>query len=129
MDCPEACAVVDAFWRLMASNDFRAVGAVLAPEFVLEWPQSRERLRGAESFALMNEQYPAHGRWRFNVRRLIGDAATAVSEVAITDDVQHAVAISFFEVSYGRITRLVEYWPEPYAAAPNRAHLVEAMER
>jgi hypothetical protein len=26
-----------------------------------------------------------------------------------------------------RITRLVEFWPEPYPAPPNRAHLVEVM--
>jgi hypothetical protein len=28
------------YWRLMATNDFDAVAAVLAPEFVLDWPQS-----------------------------------------------------------------------------------------
>ncbi len=27
----------------MGTNDFAAVGAVLAPEFALEWPLSRER--------------------------------------------------------------------------------------
>jgi len=27
------------FWHLMRSNDFRSVGAVLADEFALDWPQ------------------------------------------------------------------------------------------
>jgi hypothetical protein len=116
------------FWRLMASNDFDAVAAVLAPGFVLDWPQSKERIRGAERFARMNREYPAHGPWRFAIVRLFGDDREAVSEVEVTDGVERAKAISLFAVSRGRIERIVEYWPEPYAGAPNRAHLVEAIE-
>lgn len=37
-----AVDVVREFWRLMASNDFHSVAAVLASDFVLEWPQSNE---------------------------------------------------------------------------------------
>jgi limonene-1,2-epoxide hydrolase len=120
--------VVREFWRLMSSNDFYAVATVLAPEFMLEWPQSRERIRGAERFARMNREYPAHGPWKFNVLRIIGNEAQAVSEVEITDGVQNAKAISFFTVANGKIVRLVEYWPEPYPAPANRAHLVEPLE-
>jgi len=31
--------VVREFWRLMASNDFGSVAAVLAEDLVVEWPQ------------------------------------------------------------------------------------------
>jgi len=48
MTPPTAAEVAREFWRLMASNDFYSVVAVLAEEFVLEWPQSKERIRGAE---------------------------------------------------------------------------------
>lgn len=123
-----AAAVVREFWRLMASNDFDSVAAVLAPGFVLEWPQSRERIRGAERFARMNQEYPAHGPWRFNVLRVIGAESEAVSEVEVTDGTQNAKAISFFTVQEGRITRLVEYWPEPYPAPANRGHLTEPLQ-
>ena len=112
----------------MASNDFSSVAAVLSPSFVLEWPQSRERIRGAEHFARMNSEYVAHGLWRFNLVRLVSGETEAVSEVEVSDGVQHARAISFFTVGGGKITRLVEYWPEPYAAPASRRHLVEPME-
>jgi len=128
MQAPSAVEVVREFWRLMATNDFDAVGAVLAPEFVLEWPQSRERIRGAERFARMNAEYPAHGRWTFTINRVVGGVAEAVSDVSITDGVQAARAISFFEVNEGKIRRLVEYWPEPYDAPASRAHLAERAE-
>ena len=123
-----AVEVVREFWRLMQSNDFHAVSTVLASEFVLEWPQSKERIRGAERFARMNREYPAHGAWQFTVQRLVGNQAEVVSEVDITDGVQNAKAISFFTVEGGKITRLVEYWPEPYAPSANRSHLVEPMQ-
>jgi hypothetical protein len=123
-----AVEVAREFWRLMGSNDFSSVAAVLAEVFVLEWPQSKERIRGAARFARMNHAYVAHGPWRFAIVRLIGNEAEAVSEVEVSDGEQHARAISFFTVEKGTITRLVEYWPEPFAPAPDRAHLVEAME-
>ena len=121
----EAIEVVREFWRLMASNDFFSVGAVLADDFLLEWPQSGERIRGRERFALMNSEYPANGRWTFVVNRIVGGESDAVSDVSISDGVQNARAISFFTISDGKIARLVEYWPEPYPAPANRKHLVE----
>jgi ketosteroid isomerase-like protein len=128
MAAASAVDLVREFWRLMATNDFAAVAAVLAPEFVLEWPQSNERIRGAERFARMNREYVAHGRWRFTIVRLFGGATDAVSEVDVTDGVQRAKAISFFACANGKITRLVEFWPEPSAARADRAHLVEPIE-
>ena len=58
---------------------------------------------------------------------MVGDASTAVSDVTVTDGVQTARAISFFEVVGGQVVRIVEFWPEPYAAPANRAHLVEPL--
>ena len=122
-----AADVVRAFWRLMASNDFHAVRAVLAPAFVLEWPQSRERIRGSERFAQMNAEYPAQGPWSFTLNRLVASDTEVVTDVTVTDGAQTARALSFFEVSDGAITRLVEFWPEPYEPPGHRAHLVERM--
>lgn len=113
------------FWRLMASNDFQSVGQVLSSGFVLEWPQSNERIRGADNFTRMNAEYPAHGPWTFELKRLVAGPVEVVTQVAVTDGIQHAEAISFFEVADGRITRLVEYWPAGYPAPPGRAHLTE----
>ena len=128
MPMTPAVETVREFWRLMASNDFNSVAAVLAPGFVLERPQSNERLRGAERFARMNVEYPAHGRWLFTVHRIVGGAAEAVSDVSVSDGVQSARALSFFDIAAGKIERIVEFWPEPNAAPPARAHLVEPIE-
>ena len=127
MPFPTALEITREFWRLMATNDFSLVATVLAPEFTLEWPQSKERIRGAEAFARMNSEYPANGPWKFTINRLVGSEAEAVSDVTVTDGVQIARAISFFSITQGKVTNVVEFWPEPYAAPTNRAHLVEAI--
>lgn len=128
MSDPSPASIVREFWRLMATNDFRSVTAVLAPTFVLEWPQSNECIRGAERFARMNAEYPAAGPWRFTVNHLVTGRDEVVSDVTVTDGVQTARAISFFTVADRRITRLVEFWPESYPAPSNRAHLVEQLD-
>jgi len=112
----------------MGTNDFHSVAAILAQQFVLEWPQTRERIRGAERFARMNEGYPAHGPWRFTINRLVGGQSEAVSDVTVTDGVRTDRAISFFTVAHGKVTRIVEFWPEPSSPATNRTHLTEPME-
>ncbi len=117
--------VVREFWRLMATNDFFSVAAVLDPDFVLDWPQSNERIRGAERFCRMNAEYPTTGRWSFRINRLVAQGASVVTQVSVSDGTQHGEPVSFFTVQDGRITHLLEYWPEPFPAAAHRAHLVE----
>ncbi len=127
-DGETAVGVVREFWRLMGTNDFHAVAAVLAEDFVLDWPQSNERIRGARNFAVLNSEYPAHGPWTFAIGRLVGGEGQAVSDVSVTDGVQQARAISFFTVVHRKITRIVEFWPEPYSAPYDRSHLVERID-
>lgn len=128
MPSEHSIAIVQSFWRLMASNDFDQVAAILSDDFVLEWPQSKERIRGAARFAQMNREYPAHGLWRFDIKRIVGSDTDAVSDVIVTDGTQTARAISFFTLAHDRISRIVEFWPEPYPAPVNRTHLVEPMD-
>ena len=126
-ETPSPESVVREFWRLMATNDFRSVKAVLAQEFVMDWPQSKERIRGAENFARMNAEYPTTGRWQFRINRLVASAGEVVTQVSVTDGTPSAEPVSFFPVVGGKITHLVEYWPEPYAAPENRRHLTESI--
>jgi ketosteroid isomerase-like protein len=123
-----AIEVVREFWRLMGTNDFHAVGAVLADDFILEWPQSNERIRGRERFATMNVEFPAKGRWVFTINRIVGSEVEVVTDVDVSDGSRRDRAISFFTVRDGKISRVVEYWPEPYAAPAHRGHLVEPIE-
>ncbi len=117
--------VVEQFWAAMNSNDFRAVGKWLHDDYVLEWPQSGERIRGRDNLAAMNENYPAAGRWQLTVLQLIADEQGVVSDVAVTDGVVHGRAITFSVIREGQIVRQTEYWPDPFEAPAWRAPWVE----
>jgi limonene-1,2-epoxide hydrolase len=120
--------VVQKFWKQMKTNDFRSVGSLLADEFVLDYPQSNERIRGRDNFVALNAEYPAHGRWEFTINRIVGNEFEVVSDVSVTDGVQKACVISFFIIRDGQIAKMVEYWPEPFPAPDNRRHLVEKID-
>jgi limonene-1,2-epoxide hydrolase len=109
----------------MESNDFHSVTSVLGAEFVMEWPQSKERIRGAENFARMNSEYPTNGTWKFRINRLVAQGNAVVTQVSVTDGIQTAEPVSFFTVEQGKIMHLLEYWPEPFEPNSNRRHLVE----
>jgi ketosteroid isomerase-like protein len=121
-------AIVREFWRLMASNDFNSVKAVLSDEFVMDWPQSKERIRGADNFTEMNNDYPTTSQWSFRINRLVAHGHEVVTQVSLTDGTQSAEPVSFFTVESGKITKLVEYWPDPFEPKANRRHLAEIMQ-
>ena len=123
-----AIEIVEEFYRRMNTNDFRLASQMLSDDYVLEWPQSKERIYGRENFVRVNEEYPAYGRWSFTMNRIVGNATEAVSDVSITDGTQVARAITFTTVEEGKIVKQVEFWPENYDAPENRKHLVEVME-
>jgi ketosteroid isomerase-like protein len=123
-----AIELVREFYKRMNTNDFHSVAQMLADEYILEWPQSKERIRGRDNFVAVNEEYPAYGRWQFTVNKIVGNETEAVSDVSVTDGVQAARAITFTTVREGRIIKQVEYWPDNYEAPGNRKHLVELME-
>jgi ketosteroid isomerase-like protein len=127
MTTRSAQETVEQFWALMRSNDFFSVGALLADDYVLEWPQSNERIRGRENFGRMNHDYPAHGLWTFTLNALVAAGDQVVTDVNVSDGAVHARVLSFFTVRAGQITFVREFWPEPFDAPANRAHLVERM--
>ncbi len=123
-----AIEIVEEFFRRMNTNDFQLAAEMLGDDYILEWPQSKERIRGKKNFVAVNAEYPASDRWQFTINKIVGNATEAVSDVSVTDGAIHARAITFTTVRGGKIAHQVEYWPEPYPAPENRRHLVELME-
>lgn len=117
--------VVERFWAAMQANDWVTAGELLHDEFVLEWPQSGERIRGRENFAAVNAQYPAAGHWQFDVQHFVVEGDTAVTDMLVTDSAVQGRAITISAVRDGRIVRQVEFWPDPFEAPAWRAALVE----
>jgi hypothetical protein len=111
----------------MATNDFYAVAQLLHDDYVLEWPQSGERIRGRENFAAINTAYPSEGLWRFTINALITENDTVVTDVSVTNDKINDRVITFSILREGKIWKQVEFWPEPFEAPAWRSAWVEKM--
>jgi hypothetical protein len=114
----------------MQTNDWEKAAGYLAPECVIDWPCSAERIVGRTDFAALQARYPTRtGRWSFDVRRLVADGKTVVSEVPVTDGEQSARVVAFSDIEGEHVTHQVEYWPTAYDPLPGREDLTRPTER
>lgn len=117
--------LVESFWETMATNDFYAASQLLHADYVLEWPQSGERIRGRDNFAAMNTFYPAEGKWTFKINHITAEEELVVSDVSVSDGTRQDRAITFSTIRDGKIWKQVEFWPDPFNALAWRAQWVE----
>lgn len=122
--------LVDAFWAAMQANDWDKAASYLAPDCVIDWPCSGERIVGRSAFASVQARYPTDtGNWSFEVHRLVADGDVVVSEVTVTDGRQSARVVAFSELEGDQIARQVEYWPISYDPLPGREDLTRPIDR
>ncbi|RVX45223.1 ketosteroid isomerase-like protein [Nonomuraea polychroma] len=116
--------VVHAYVDSAERRDWEAFAALLAEDVVYEMPQSRERIRGKSAYLQFNREYP--GDWHLQVRRVVADGRHAAAWIDARVGAEHQDACVWFELSdQGLISRITDYWPEPYDPLPGREHLVE----
>ena len=123
-----------AFEAGLRSNDLAKLAELqkqyAADDFVQEWPQSGERLNKDASIRL-NDAYPEMTGTKptFAYKRMLGGGDTFVIEGTI--DYGDGVPVSYVgigEVRDGKITRMTEYFANPFEAPAWRADFVEKME-
>jgi ketosteroid isomerase-like protein len=117
--------IVKKLWDIINAREFARVKPLLHDDFVCIWPQSKERIRGADNFVALNENYP--GKWAVHVKRVVSAGDLVVSEVELTDGKDVIFAVSFFEVLDGKIVKATEYWGDAYAAPAWRKQWVEKL--
>ena len=123
-------ALVSRFWTAMRENDWQPAADCLAPQCVIDWPCSGERIVGRDNFIAMQARYPTRtGRWTFDVHRLVAEGNVVVSEVTVSDGDQSARVVTFSDVDNDQIVRQVEYWPTAYDPRPGRDDLTQPIDR
>ncbi|TSD84830.1 nuclear transport factor 2 family protein [Mycobacterium sp. KBS0706] len=118
--------VVTALWRAFDARDWARALGLLSDDFVADWPQTCERVRGADAFIALNANFP--GRWRCHLRELIEAGERAVSWVLLTDgnDIVHTV--SLYRLRDGQITEAVEVFADSGEPPYDRSRWTERYE-
>ncbi len=134
----------------MGSLDFDALRELIHPDYIGDYPQSGERLRGFEAFREMVENYPGGGireglepdsaaligdedQWAITpgytvVPLASGGAYTSFARTRYPDGTSWYV-INVFRLRDGRIWRATTYFAPEFPAPEWRAHLVERVAR
>jgi hypothetical protein len=115
--------VVERYFETMRGRDWDAFGELLSADVRYEMPQTREVISGREKYVAFNREYP--GDWELTLTRLIVDGETAAGSMNFTVGDQELVGLVFLEVRDGLVTRVTDFWPEPYEPPAGREHLVE----
>lgn len=110
----------------------RAQLEMAADDFVQEWPQSGERIRGRENVAKLNEGYEAGSGTapKMTLRRIVkpGEAWVIEGTIDYGDGIPVS-AVSIIELDAdGKLRRETDYFANPFEPPAWRSHLVERME-
>lgn len=123
-----------AFEEVLKAGDISRMAELIekyaTDDFVEEWPQSGERLSRAAS-ANMSESYSEMSGTspKFAYRRMLGGGDVFVIEGTI--DYGDGVPVSYVgvgEMREGKVSRMTEYFANPFEPPAWRAALVDRME-
>ncbi len=125
MDDREIRAALDRHWAASDASDFETEHDIYREDAVLEYPQSRERIRGRRNIQWSRAAQP--NRKRFAVRRIIGAGDLWVTEYVLSYDGQPSHTVSIMEFRDGKVARETQYFGDPFEPGPSRAQWVERM--
>jgi ketosteroid isomerase-like protein len=116
---------VAAYWAAIEARDWETLTGLVTADVCYEVPQTRERVSGREALIrFCAEGFP--GEWHIAVERAVGQDRRAASWIRFSGADGVEPGLTFFELADdGRISRITDFWPEPYEPPANRAHLVE----
>jgi ketosteroid isomerase-like protein len=117
---------IDALVAALNAADLKALDQVFTEDIVMEWPQSGERIRGANNRREIYRRFPALPR--VTPRRTSGAGDFWVLEATLDyGDGDPYQGIFVFEMRDGRIAKEIGYWTKPFPAPEWRAPWVERM--
>jgi hypothetical protein len=118
--------VRELFTRMFEHMSAEEEHEVRHPDFVMEMPQSGERIVGRENMRKMQENYP--GPPSIELRRVVGSGDVWAIEMRSDYDGRVYYVVMLVEFSEGKIVRETRYYADPFDAPEWRADWVESME-
>jgi ketosteroid isomerase-like protein len=123
MGAEENRHAIERLWQLMEKQDWKAAGELLHDDFVQEWPQSGERIRGRDNSMAINQNSPGFPTQTTGRILAAGDLVT--SEVTLDYGGQIYHGVSIFEFRDGKVAKETDYFAQPFEAPRWRAQWVE----
>jgi len=113
-------------WAASAAGDFATEHDIYLEDAVLDYPQSRERIRGRQNIQTTRTLQP--NKKRFVVHRIIGSGDLWISEFVLTYDAQPFYTVSIMEFRGAKVAHETQYFADAFEAAKWRTQWVESMD-
>jgi hypothetical protein len=119
-------ATLERFFDVFSRHDFDAmIELIMHDDYVEEYPQSGERIRGKDNWRKMAENYPGLPTLVDHSYKISGDLA--VIETTVDYGGNRIYACEVVEFEDGKVKRRRAYFAEPFEAPEWRAQWVERM--
>lgn len=116
---------LDHHWAASDADDFEGEHLIYRDDAILEYPQSRERIRRRHNIQSSRAAQP--NQKRFAIRRIIGAGNLWVTEYVLTYDGRPSHTVSIMEFLDGKVAHETQYFADPFEPGPSRAQWVERM--
>jgi len=113
-------------WAASNSGDFATEHDIYHDDAFLDYPQSRERIRGRNNIQITRTLQP--NKKRFEVRRIIGSGDLWITELVLSYDAKPFYTVSIMEFSGVKVAHETQYFADPFEAAQWRKQWVESMD-
>jgi len=139
--------VVRRYAQAQIEADFDTLDQLRHPDWLAEWPQSGEVIRGSANMRALMAHYPGGAPRLTKQRRLVGSEDHWVTSPvggayrvagdgeswwgewqAVYPDGRIWATVILIELRDGKVWREVEYWAEPFPAPDWRSEWVEKLE-
>jgi ketosteroid isomerase-like protein len=117
--------VVERYFQAFERHDLDAMEELLHDDYVEEYPQSGERIRGKQNWRSITESYPGLPTMTDHSFVLSGDLG--VLKMTLEYDGNRVYACEIVDFEGGKIKRVRAYFAEPFEAPEWRAQWVEWM--
>jgi len=122
----EVRAALEHHWAASDADDSVAEHELYAEDAILEYPQSRERIRGRQKIQASRMAQP--DKKRFVLKRILGAGGLWVSELLLTYGDQPFHVVSVMEVVGDKVVRETQYFAEPFEPGASRRQWTEQMD-
>lgn len=116
-------AVVERLIACINDRDIGIMDELFLEDAVMDWPQSGEKVVGAENRRAIYSAFPQFPT--ITPRRMVSGGDIVVAEALLDYDGPQYLTVFIFEFAGGRIARETAYWSEPFPAPDWRAQWVE----
>lgn len=115
--------VIERLIACINDRDIKVMDELFHDDATMDWPQSRERVRGAANRRAIYSSFPQLPT--ITPRRMLSAGDLVIAEATLDYDGPKYETVFIFELSDGRIRTETAYWSEAFEAPDWRAEWVE----